>query len=619
MGQHLKQYYAVLPVFYSINATDMTGAILPDLVRKRTNRYLRCQYLVFEWHLIFVDFDKLPNADSSFKALKIDDSIFYQTVFTLEIPSHVSETLNSSPANMLLLLSTEQTLSVVLLGTFAVALSTSYATKQKYGSLRPLQYAMAWIKECINEWGYLYNAPRMIQEGYEEANGAPFVVRSPGLSHTFVSSQKFIKEIDMAPDSVLSLQAAAKQVLQPQYSMAEFNWFEQRGIDTTPLGRTLRSLLTNNIPNLLPVTRTGTGTILDDMFDAEQKPHLSEIMRQAVASTNAIALFGQEQAKNKEFMHAAIDFIEKTIIIAEVVRLLPPFLAPYLGRFVAGRFGSHKIIYNTLVPIAQQRLDEQAQAKLGHKVPEHKDCIQWVMEQTFKTSKPWSAERIIHEIMALWFGSVHAMKMSLEFAIHELCLHPEYAEPLRKEFEGPEYKIFETTGNGLPLMDSFLKESARLSPVDNLSTRRKALEPFTLSDGTIIAKDHWICTPLKPMMRDARNYARPLEFHGFRHVDAATLLAVSNTGSFQSPEPEKASPITDINDWQIWGTGRMACPGRFYAVAAMKQIFGLIITKYDCTLSDVNAPRFTTWRNCNVPSPEAPVVLHAREDIPVTD
>jgi hypothetical protein len=59
-------------------------------------------------------------------------------------------------------------------------------------------------------------------------------------------------------------------------------------------------------------------------------------------------------------------------------------------------------------------------------------------------------------------------------------------------------------------------------------------------------------------MRDARNYARPLEFHGFRHVDAATLLAANNTGSFESPEPEKASPITDINDWQIWGTGRMA-------------------------------------------------------------
>ena len=37
---------------------------------------------------------------------------------------------------------------------------------------------------------------------------------------------------------------------------------------------------------------------------------------------------------------------------------------------MASRFTSHKIIYDTLVPVAQQRLDDQAQAKLGHKVPE---------------------------------------------------------------------------------------------------------------------------------------------------------------------------------------------------------------------------------------------------------
>lgn len=91
-----------------------------------------------------------------------------------------------------------------------------------------------------------------------------------------------------------------------------------------------------------------------------------------------------------------------------------------------------------------------------------------------------------------------------------------------------------------------------------VSTRRKALQPFTLSDGTSVAKGDWLCTPLKPMMRDARNYALPLEFHGFRHVDPATLASLDNLGSFESPEPAKASLITDVNDWQIWGTGRMA-------------------------------------------------------------
>ena len=46
-------------------------------------------------------------------------------------------------------------------------------------------------------------------------------------------------------------------------------------------------------------------------------------------------------------------------------------------------------------------------------------------------------------------------------------MNPEYVEPLRKEIESPAYQAWEETGNGLPLLDSFLKESARLNPLDN--------------------------------------------------------------------------------------------------------------------------------------------------------
>lgn len=46
-------------------------------------------------------------------------------------------------------------------------------------------------------------------------------------------------------------------------------------------------------------------------------------------------------------------------------------------------------------------------------------------------------------------------------------MNPEYVEPLRKEIEGPAYQAWEERGNGMPLLDSFLKESARLNPLDN--------------------------------------------------------------------------------------------------------------------------------------------------------
>ena len=91
-----------------------------------------------------------------------------------------------------------------------------------------------------------------------------------------------------------------------------------------------------------------------------------------------------------------------------------------------------------------------------------------------------------------------------------------------------------------------------------VSTRRKALQPFSLSDGTHIHQGQWICTPLKAMMRDEANWTQALEFHGFRHVDPTILAAMDSDSTFQSPQPEKALPITDVTEWQVWGTGRMA-------------------------------------------------------------
>lgn len=52
------------------------------------------------------------------------------------------------------------------------------------------------------------------------------------------------------------------------------------------------------------------------------------------------------------------------------------------------------------------------------------------------------------------------------YAVHDLCLHPEYIVPLREELKA-QYPEFERTGKGLPLLDSFMKESARLTPVES--------------------------------------------------------------------------------------------------------------------------------------------------------
>ena len=52
------------------------------------------------------------------------------------------------------------------------------------------------------------------------------------------------------------------------------------------------------------------------------------------------------------------------------------------------------------------------------------------------------------------------------FMLHSLCKHPEYLECLRKEVEAmSEHGLYGANNDDTPLMDSFLKESARLNPL----------------------------------------------------------------------------------------------------------------------------------------------------------
>ncbi|KAL9636718.1 MAG: hypothetical protein Q9204_002142 [Flavoplaca sp. TL-2023a] len=321
--------------------------------------------------------------------------------------------------------------------------------------------------------------------------------------------------------------------------------------------------------------------------------------------TNALAFFGKDLARDEKFMHAALDYIEDTLKTAEVVRLLPGFMAGAIGNILAKRLSSHLTVYDTLISVTEQRLQEQTLRKHGQKLEKE------VPRQSRGT------------------GPAN----TISFAIHDLCLHPEYVEPLRQELQSSRYSEFEKTGQGLPLLDSFIKESARLTPVESskpivrlcpyrrpililvsrtVSTRRHALQPFTLSDGTRLEVGDWACTPVRALMQSPSHYPDATVFHGFRFVDPDILTGAANPG-FQTILQEYPTKFTDTNGkddtWHVWGTGRMSCPGRFYAAAVIKVILAQIILHYDCELVDKNAARWFTWRSSMLPKPRTMVTF----------
>ena len=122
------------------------------------------------------------------------------------------------------------------------------------------------------------------------------------------------------------------------------------------------------------------------------------------------------------------------------------------------------------------------------------------------------------------------------YALTDLYSHQDYVEPLRNEADGPMLAELNDTAEGLPLLDSFLKESARFSafessrpprtctqfPLANTfvaGVHRQASRPFAFSDGLRISKGDWVCVPHRSMMRDDRYFDNALEFDAFRSVN----------------------------------------------------------------------------------------------------
>ncbi|KAK9792200.1 putative Cytochrome P450 [Seiridium cardinale] len=433
-------------------------------------------------------------------------------------------------------------------------------------------------RKLFRAWSYLFVGPSIIIDEFQRCGEKPFEVNSPDVRMVFVSSPKHIKELDNAPDAVLSLNGAAKHMLQPLYTMNGFNWFDRRGVEGVGFVRTLRTLLTNNLPQLLPdlglLTRLRWAELLSNASQDKGIPHarIYPMIMDLVVLLNARSLFGEELAKNESFMASALGYVEETLLNAEIVRLLPKPLAPVVGGMLSRCLTSHKTFFKSLLPAAELRIQEHNLKTLGHPMPQR----------------------------------------TIVYVIQDLSLHPEYIEPIRRELQNS-YIDFERTGRGLPLLDSFIKESARLTPVESISVRRCALQPFSLSDGTKVGVGDWACAPSGAINNNAEYYPSPQEFSGFRFVDPKILLemdGITPSAAMQS----KPTKITDADySFLMWGTGRMACPGRFYAAAFMKVVVAQLIMNYDFTLMKPNAPRWITWRTAKIPRPWTKMAFSKRQ------
>ncbi|KAL7907120.1 cytochrome P450 [Trichoderma velutinum] len=460
---------------------------------------------------------------------------------------------------------------------------------------------------------YLVSGPELIDRAYSKALGKTFIVSTPSNNHLLITCPNLIRELIDAPLQQMSLHAVAKEILQPKYTMYGFEWQDQRGIEGTGFVRALRSLLTSQLPKFQPdleriVKSSLEAELRDIQLDGFAHVRIFPFMKTLITRVNCFIFFGEELSQNLEFTSAALEFPQTVVFTAELLRIAPEFMRAMIASIATNRHKAAKTLYRYLVPIVEQRLAVRGLQSIEITPT---DCMQWLID-TSPRKNPWTPARMVGEIMAVWFGSVHQLAMTSTYAIQDLCLHPEYVEPLRVEIRDCFHvKDSPRDVERLPLLDSFIKESVRNSNSDAVTCRRKALVSCTFEDGSSINKGDWACIPQRAMMQDSTRYRDPQTFDGFRfaHDNAQHQQHRQST----SMPGQKQSKFTDATlDWPIWGLGNASCPGRFYASLVTKLILIRILEDWECKIIDPEAPRSMTWRSSIVPRSSTIIMFRKR-------
>lgn len=96
-------------------------------------------------------------------------------------------------------------------------------------------------------------------------------------------------------------------------------------------------------------------------------------------------------------------------------------------------------------------------------------------------------------------------------------------------------------------MDCFPSKSSRMNVLDGPTTQRKALKPFTFSDGSHVPAGNLVAIPQKVVMRDPERYKDPERFDPYRFMP-------------ESIDGEAATTrYTDVNyNYTFWGSPRKA-------------------------------------------------------------
>ncbi|KAF5365278.1 hypothetical protein D9758_005353 [Tetrapyrgos nigripes] len=448
---------------------------------------------------------------------------------------------------------------------------------------------------------YLSNGRDMVEEGYRKYPGGAFKIPLIAGWLVFVNGRDMLEDIKAADDE-MSFTDAILENLQTDYTMGKQLRTHPYHVDV------VRNALTRNIAARLEDVKQEIVDSFEDELPAKEewtKVYALPTVMKIVARTTNRLFVGLPLCRVTEWKDMNINFTIKVFLASQIINLFPAFLRPVVGRLLTPLPSTTRMARRYLEPMVKERLAKEEEYGDQDWPGKPNDLLSWLLEEA-KLPEQRTAYDLAQRIIAINVAAIHTTSMAFTNTLFHLCARPDIVKELREEVENTvkEYGWTKIAMGKMRKLDSFCKETQRVSGTGAAVVFRKALKYFRFSNGTVLPAGTMVASAGYSMHHDERYYHNASEMDPFRFSDMRGRDGENLKHQMVTPRPE----------YVLFGGGRHACPGRFFAVNELKLLVSHVLVTFDVAFEPGKdpAPLYEWYADMCVPNRNIIVMFRRR-------
>ncbi|OBT50098.1 hypothetical protein VE04_09711 [Pseudogymnoascus sp. 24MN13] len=446
------------------------------------------------------------------------------------------------------------------------------------------------VVELGDDSGY----DRALDEGFSKYPDSPFVL--PTNPPMVILPHACVNEVKSLPENKVSFMKDVQHMFTGKVTGIGEESHEILSAVKIDLTRHLASVL----DGLQDETRYAINSEFGPCEDWTPQPVYFKLTR-IVALLSGRVFVGRPLSRDEAWLTATINYTWACIQASDACKRYSPYIRNIVGPYLKEVKDLKKHRQDgadLLQPLLNDLLARETSEKPGLDGFDDQQgtFCSWVLKYTAEKDRA-SALNLANSQMSLSFAAIHTSSMALSQVVFDLAARPEYIKGLREEIKevlaGDGYdidgdgftKLKKSSYTKLRKLDSFLKESQRLSPPGITSMQRVTTAPLTLSTGHTIPTNTRFAFASEAIHRSTRtttfspeynpaSYAPPSVFDGLRFYKLREMPGKENRHQF----------VTTGEDSLSFGHGIHACPGRFFASNEIKVVLIELLRNWDVRL-----------------------------------